>query len=710
MAKKNTKKIRKIKKNHSWISIIILILIHSTIGIVLVAFASAMMTFFVQNKANSEYDSVRYLALLYDKSVKEGKQEEVYSQLAKSGHDYLIRDNAGNIIYKYGNDTIGKNRYKLVSDLIIINDDEQDMNIDVDYSNDMYLYADSENNYLEFEDGNVEANMKTILKLLYPIQRRDMKNAVSDDEREKIIRDNLRENDKAIKGIMGDDRRYTVHLPFWVAVSVNEGKEEFIAKAYINFAMQDLTYLLVFIVIMFVLIVIVFITMIINIVSNIVNQRKVVKLLFTDMVTDGHNKTWFIYRGEQYLRKHSTAKYNYAVVNLVFVKYRNYCMCHSIEQGQKLLKKVYNMIGKQLDKKEMLAHIADSNYALLLKYDDLDMLKMRLQSMILQLEKIEQEHTFSFQAGVASIDVMKNENGKVLRRKNVDLEAVLNNACTAGESLATGYESGVALFDNKFVEDQRWVDTVTERQRYALEHDEFIVYYQPKYDPGTDKLRGAEALIRWQNDDMGFVPPGRFIPIFEKNGFITEIDHYMLEHVAKDQKAWLDAGYKCVPVSVNISRAHFIESDLAEQIRDIVDRVGTPHEYIELELTESAFFDDKKAIINTIKKLKEYGFAVSMDDFGSGYSSLNSLKDMPLDVLKLDAEFFRGEAEGDRGEIVISEAIKLAKSLNMRTVAEGVEVKEQVDFLTKQGCDMIQGYYYAKPMPKEDYVQRMMKE
>ena len=181
----------------------------------------------------------------------------------------------------------------------------------------------------------------------------------------------------------------------------------------------------------------------------------------------------------------------------------------------------------------------------------------------------------------------------------------------------------------------------------------------------------------------------------------------MITHVARDQKTWLDKGYKCVPVSVNVSRAHFIESDLAEQIRDMVDKEGAPHNLIEIELTESAFFDDKNAMIETIEKLKSYGFAVSMDDFGSGYSSLNSLKDMPLDVLKLDAEFFRGENRGERGEIVVSEAIRLAKSLNMRTVAEGVEVKEQVEFLAGQGCDMIQGYYFAKPMPKNDYEERM---
>ena len=221
-----------------------------------------------------------------------------------------------------------------------------------------------------------------------------------------------------------------------------------------------------------------------------------------------------------------------------------------------------------------------------------------------------------------------------------------------------------------------------------------MVYYQPKYDPQTDELRGVEALIRWDSHELGFVNPGRFIPIFENNGIIPKIDHYMITHVARDQKRWLDEGYECVPASVNVSRAHFIEKDLAVQIRDAVDKEGAPHELIEIELTESAFFDDKKAMIDTIRQLKEFGFKVSMDDFGSGYSSLNSLKDMPLDVLKLDAEFFAGDVNDDRGEIVVSEAIQLAKRLNMLTVAEGVEAKEQVAFLAKHGCDMIQGYIY----------------
>ena len=251
----------------------------------------------------------------------------------------------------------------------------------------------------------------------------------------------------------------------------------------------------------------------------------------------------------------------------------------------------------------------------------------------------------------------------------------------------------MAFLSDALVEERKWIDTVVEKQQAALDNEEFVVYYQPKYNPRTDELSGAEALIRWESPEYGFVTPNRIIPIFEQNGFITEIDHYMITHVARDQKRWLDMGLKCVPVSVNVSRAHFIEETLAEQIRDMVDAEGCPHEYVEIELTESAFFDDKKAMLSTIGRLKSYGFAVSMDDFGSGYSSLNSLKDMPLDVLKLDAEFFRGEQGGDRGQI---------------TVAEGVEIKEQVDFLASQGCDMIQGYYYAKPEPGKAFEERMM--
>lgn len=167
----------------------------------------------------------------------------------------------------------------------------------------------------------------------------------------------------------------------------------------------------------------------------------------------------------------------------------------------------------------------------------------------------------------------------------------------------------------------------------------------------------------------------------------------MLHEVARQQAEWIEQGWKVVPISVNVSRAHFTREDLAEHICEIVDQYHVPHNVIELELTESAFFDDKQVLLNTVRKLRDAGFSVSMDDFGAGYSSLNSLKELSIDVLKIDADFFRGANSLDRGMLIVSEVIDLAKKLNMKIVAEGIECREQVDFLTDQECDLIQGYY-----------------
>ena len=245
----------------------------------------------------------------------------------------------------------------------------------------------------------------------------------------------------------------------------------------------------------------------------------------------------------------------------------------------------------------------------------------------------------------------------------------------------------------------------------ALANGELHVYLQPKYSAETKRLGGAEALIRWISPTQGFIGPGKFIPIFEKNGFITKIDDFMLRSVSRLQANWVKEGRNVVPISVNISRAHFTQEDLAEHICAIVESEGAPKELIELELTESAFFEDKDVLINTVEKLKSMGFAVSMDDFGAGYSSLNSLKDLQLDVLKIDADFFRGKEENeDRGSLIVSETIQLAKNLGMTTVAEGIESAEQVEFLAERGCDLIQGFYFAKPMPVADYEQKMQED
>ncbi|MGN1120448.1 MAG: putative bifunctional diguanylate cyclase/phosphodiesterase, partial [Oscillospiraceae bacterium] len=346
-------------------------------------------------------------------------------------------------------------------------------------------------------------------------------------------------------------------------------------------------------------------------------------------------------------------------------------------------------------RREVCARVEKAEFVLVLRGKDEEELRTRVYELTAKINSGVDAHHLTWHAGIYCP-----------KRTETDIVRGYHYAAAARATIDGQDSTGVAIFTQSMLDEQIWEHKVEERMEQALADEEFEVYLQPKYNPVTSELSGAEALIRWISPTDGFISPGRFIPIFEKNGFITKIDDYMISHAAAQQAKWIAEGKTVVPVSVNVSRAHFAQPNLAEHIRSLVDRYGIPHNVIEIELTESAFFDDKAALLSTVNRLKEYGFEISMDDFGAGYSSLNSLKDLPLDVLKLDAEFFRGEEDAERGKLVVSEAIKLAKSLDMRVVAEGVEKKEQVDFLAGQGCDMIQGFFFAKPMPIDEFEKK----
>ena len=690
-ANKKEKTYRKIKKKNIWGSLIVFLLFSILSAVVLVAIIQALTLYVIDEKLSAEYAKVKEMGRLYDGSVLDDLSS-VYALLDSKDRDYVIVDADGEKIHQKGNDTYLPDRGEMSLS---------------EYPDRIGIYRDStENGVLYLDNRGLMAVDMHMLSEWF--EKKDESDFVDEDNLAQVEEKYKNRsivllggwNPDIINVIRGTMKVDKLEFPIWLSTDVDDGTGLMIVKGIIHVNTRDMVLISELMLALMGIIGVILIVMLISAISTAVKQRRITNLFFNDGETGAKNWMWFLIKGQQRLRKSMSHRNRYAVVNLIFVKYRNYCVCHSLVEGQKMLRKVYGIINGLMGPKELCAHSSSSNFALLMRYQDVEELKNRIYDIIQHLEMIGTEHKFSFQAGVYLIDPYED----------VDLERDYNNACTARSSMAESDDSGMVFFDDKFVDDQKWLSSVEERQQAALANEEFIVYYQPKYDPSTRKLKGAEALIRWESPDLGFVSPGKFIPIFEKNGFITEIDHYMIEHVARDQKKWLDAGYECVPVSVNVSRAHFVESDLAEQIAALVDKAGTPHRYIEIELTESAFFDDKKAMINTISRLQQNGFAVSMDDFGSGYSSLNSLKDMPLDVLKLDADFFRGENAGDRGRIVVSEAISIAKKLHMRTVAEGVEEKEQVDFLASQGCDMIQGFYFAKPMPGGDYEKRLSGE
>ena len=427
-------------------------------------------------------------------------------------------------------------------------------------------------------------------------------------------------------------------------------------------------------------------------VVNLVHERKRVnKLVTTDTVTGGYNKDYFIQKANKEIAR---SKHGYAVVQLRLEKYRNYCTAYGIKQGENLLEELNCNMVQMLGKKELVAHVEKSDFALLLNYQNEDTLNIRVKNIMNILRERQGGQHLTFSAGICPV-----------RTKSEDVSLILTCAGIAIPKTLK-MQDEIVWFDDSMKEEQVWERRIEDDMEKALENHEFQVYLQPKYSTKGEKLSAAEALVRWIHPVLGFISPGKFISLFEKNGFILQLDDYMLESVAHLQAAWAEQGKELVPISVNVSRAHFAEDNLAEHICGIVDKFKVPHKYIELELTESAFFDDKSVLLTTVRKLKDFGFKVSMDDFGAGYSSLNSLKELPLDIIKLDAEFFRSVDDIKRSNLIVGETISLAKKLGMEIVAEGIETREQVDFLAKQDCDLIQGFYFSKPLPVAEFEQK----
>ena len=427
-------------------------------------------------------------------------------------------------------------------------------------------------------------------------------------------------------------------------------------------------------------------------VVNLVHERKRVnKLVTTDTITGGYNKEYFI---RQAGKEISRGRRNYAVVQIRLEKYRNYCTAYGVKQGENLLEELNADMVSLLNKKEFVAHVEKSDFVLLLNYMNDEILNLRVRNIMNILRERRGGQHLTFSVGICPV-----------KSKTDDVSLLLTCAGLAIPK-EIKIQDEIVWFNDSMKEEQVWERRIEDDMDKALENHEFQVYLQPKYSTKKEVLSAAEALVRWIHPILGFISPGKFIPIFEKNGFILQLDDYMLTEVSKLQSEWMLQGRKLVPISVNVSRAHFAEENLAEHICQIVDEYKVPHEYIELELTESAFFDDKNVLLTTVRKLKDAGFKVSMDDFGAGYSSLNSLKELPLDIIKLDAEFFRSVDDVERSNLIVGQTISLAKKLGMEIVAEGIETREQVDFLAKQNCDLIQGFYFSKPLPVSEFIEK----
>ncbi len=241
----------------------------------------------------------------------------------------------------------------------------------------------------------------------------------------------------------------------------------------------------------------------------------------------------------------------------------------------------------------------------------------------------------------------------------------------------------------------------------AITERQYLMYLQPKYSISKNEIIGAEALVRWKHPERGMIYPDQFIPIIEENGFIRKVDYYIWEEACRFIRRCQDEGLGDCPISVNVSRAHLRDNECIMMLDDMITKTGIPRKLLELEITETV---DDQQVSSKAFQLKEEGFTLLMDDFGSGYSSLNILLETPFDVIKLDKKFMENMMVSAKGRLILEQVVSMANRLGLGLLAEGVETKEQVELLQNIGCDQVQGYYYAKPMAAEDFFTLLKKQ
>lgn len=287
-------------------------------------------------------------------------------------------------------------------------------------------------------------------------------------------------------------------------------------------------------------------------------------------------------------------------------------------------------------------------------------------------------------------------------------QGMYDRAMLALNSIKDKYGVNIAEYDDNFRKELLLNRLIMENAETGLEKEEFHIYYQKKHDARSGEVVGAEALVRWIHPELGFMSPGLFVPLFEKNGFITKLDYYVWNAVCKTLKKWIDKGVKVVPISVNVSRRDFDDPALADNIIGMVDSYGIDHKLIHIEVTESAYTDDPKVIINTVNRLHGNGFVVELDDFGTGYSSMLALGSMDLDIMKLDMSLVQEEDLGSEKSL-LKFSMQLAQMMQLKTVAEGVETEAQADRIRELGGDVIQGYLYSKPVDEEEFEKDLLR-
>ena len=427
-------------------------------------------------------------------------------------------------------------------------------------------------------------------------------------------------------------------------------------------------------------------------VAGIIRLREtaaMINMIQYDRLTGLYSKQYFYQQAGEVLLRNPDQQYdiicsdieNFKLINDVF----------GVKAGDSLLRGIGNAYAERLKGIGICGRLNSDQFACLVEHrgDYADDMFIEASALVNGLLDI---HNIVMKWGIYNVE-----------DRSVSIEQICDRALLAARSIKGQYGKYFAIYDDTLRNQLLREQAITDSMESALSQNQFLVYLQPKYRIKDEALVGAEALVRWNHPVWGFLSPAEFIPLFEKNGFITRLDRFVWEKACAVLHDWDERGYYPISVSVNVSRADIYNEDLADTLVKIIEKYDLAPSRLHLEITESAYTENPKQIIDTVTILRELGFVIEMDDFGSGYSSLNMLNDMPIDILKLDMKFIRSEMAKPKSQGILQFIINLARWMNLSVVAEGVETKAQLLRLTEIGCDYVQGYYFAKPMPCQEF-------
>lgn len=428
------------------------------------------------------------------------------------------------------------------------------------------------------------------------------------------------------------------------------------------------------------------------------HYRQLAQVALRDSVTGGMNNAAFQLRAEELLRAAPANSYSVALLNIHNFKLINENFGSG--EGNRTLCRVMRVLEAHLQEQEAAARADADNFFLCLRQSDPQVVRQRLQELVDAINSFDEDgrvpYRLAFQRGAYLVDDPELEITVIQDR--------VKTACRA----STDDEGACVFYDAALTQQLQRERDLSALFDRSLENGDFQVLFQPKVWLESNRVGGAEALVRWNHPQQGVIPPSDFIPLFERSQKICRLDLYVFEQVCKTMRRWLEEGRPPLPISVNLSRQHFKRPDFLEEFREIAQRWQVPTHLIELELTESILFDDRGIayVREQIEAIHRMGFRFSLDDFGAGYSSLGLLMEFDVDVLKLDRRFFL-HVQKERTRDVVSAVTNLARQIGAHTVAEGIETSQQLEFLRAVHCDLVQGYIYSPPLPIaafEDWV------